>query len=166
MIEKNAAVKANYTRRSDKRQQAMPPKENHYRMLLSDAVRKLQQRGIQIHAAHLDFCTNCMSGEMFTEVQALLRSGIMAQRSHVAITVLASREHDMNDLLGLNRHYAVVNHRPTAPIPDLSRTDRGRLFRLWSSIGAELRVQHLGEYHNTRTNNHMLWAIFEVIHPR
>lgn len=163
MVEKNAAVKSNYTRRADKLLRAMPPNDHFYRMLLSEAAQHLRHRDIQIHAAHLDFCTNCASEEMFFEIQALLKSGVMAQRSHVAITVLSGREHDIGSFLEMNQYLSVVNHRPMTPSPDLSQRDRGRLFRLWTTIGAELRVQHLGQYHNTRTNNSMLWAIFEVI---
>lgn len=164
LIEKNAAVKANYSRRMAHRAIQQPPPENFYRMLLSEAAVKLKQRRIHIQAAHLDFCTNCMAGEMFHEIRALLQSGVMSPRSHLAITLLAGREHDIDDLRGLNQSFIAVDHGPWtgSSQPGLTTNDRGRLFRLWNSIGAELRVQHLGRYHNTRTNNPMLWVIFEI----
>ena len=161
LVEKNPAVKANFTRIP--RQDHCPKPENFLRMLVSEAAVKLKARGVTLNAAHLDFCSHCESKETFSETQKFLRSGIMKENGLLAITVLATREREIDHLLGLTVSFGVKSQKGLdRRFEQLSNQDQGRLYMLWHTVGAKLDAINFGKYYNEKTRNSMLWAIFKV----
>ena len=159
LVEKNPAVKATFTRRASKG--VLPPPENFLRMLASDAAKVLKKRGVTLDASHLDFCSHCESGEMFSETQKFFKTGIVKNNGLVALTVLAGREQDFDAIKG-NAHSFGVKGGQAERFKQFGKSDQGRLYRIWKAVGMELHAVDFGRYHNTHTNSPMLWSVFKV----
>lgn len=164
LVEKNPAVKAIFTRRA--RTGLLPPPENFLRMWLSEAVHHLHQRRVLLDVAHLDFCQNCTSDELQSELLAFIKSRILKDGGLLAVTVLAGREHEIDEVRGTGWSFEVVDFhgrpQPHSSFRMLSLGDQGRFARLWRILGGSMILRQFGKYQNTRTNNPMLWGIFEI----
>lgn len=162
MVEKNPAVKAIFTRRA--RDRILPPPSNFYRMLLSEASEKLSQRGICLDAAHLDFCANCTSNEMFSEIKQFYQSGICKENALVAITILTGREHDIDFIRGTGIANKVTDQDSTrvTRFNQFSTAERGRIYRIWQTLGVKMTLMEFGKYLNMRTHNPMIWTVFRI----
>lgn len=161
LVERSAAVLANLTRRS--RDRPLPPKANILRMPLSQAAEILLKRKVRIDVAHLDFCSHCEAEDMIEETRAFVQSGVMADRSLLAVTILAGREHAIDTIkgggIGFTVEYYDEQGRAIADaFGRLSLGDRGRLRRVWEAVGTRITIRQIGRYHNKRTNNPMLWT--------
>ena len=146
LVDKTAAVLALHTRNFTERERPLLQK---YTGLVSDVASRLARRGRRITAAHIDFCQPIFAltaSEPVIEIPKFVRSGIMDE-GLLAITILSGREQD--GCAGNAERYRrmeglVKRGLKLATIP-----------RTASNI-------HQGDYINPRSNNKMLWAVFEI----
>lgn len=155
LVEENVATFANFIRQC--RDRPTPPRVNMLRMKLSQAAAVLLERGITIDLAHLDFCTTCVRKETIAEIQAFVRSGVMADPGVLAVSVLRGREPDLEDLSDSGEFFSVKTMTTS-----LSAQDRGRVRKIYEAIGLDVELVQFGQYYNTRTRNPMQWIICKI----
>ena len=167
IVERNSAALANLTRRY--KNEPFPPKGNILRMELSDAVNELKTRGVILHVAHLDFCQNCQRGDIQKDVHHIVDSGILAEDSLLALTLLAERENrGIEELQYGGWTFDILHSDPECAAAitykSLSMNDRGRIRKMWEALGlsVQISVRQFGRYRNSETYTSMLWVIFRL----
>ena len=161
LIEKNPATLANLTRLAG----VLPPKQNRYRVLVSEAVRRMEETGIRLDCLHLDFCSHCESKEVLPEIRAVFRSDILAPNALVAITWLAAREPKSHDVFRAGLAFEILSQEPsrlTQPFHTMTARDRGRHVRIYEAVGADVAILQTGRYTNSQTHQQIFFGVFQA----
>jgi len=142
-IKTAAAIKSLFTRRFPKGYPLQWQKGH-----LSDVCKALVDRGVQLAAAHLDFCKPLgflNTNSPAVELEKFIKSGVMLD-GLLATTVLAGREQDGTD-------NDEVRFR---------RMERAISVRLDFGVPRTAELIKRGKYWNKDTKNPMIWGIFEI----
>jgi len=116
--------------------------------LLSKVSFQLAENNEQIQAAHLDFCGPIFAltaGSVAIEIPKFISSGIM-QEGLLAITILSGHEQDgcNSNETRYRRMIHLVNQQIETCTPRIAK------------------MIHRGQYFNPRSNNVMLWGVFDI----
>jgi hypothetical protein len=145
LVDKSAAVLALHTRNFTKRER---PLLQRYTGLVSDVAFRLARRGKRISATHIDFCQPIfalIAGSPAIEIPKIVQSGVMDE-GLLAITVESG-------------------HDPGCYSNDERYLRMTRLVKRGLKLAVTPRTAELfkqGEYTNPRSNNTMLWAVFQI----
>jgi hypothetical protein len=145
LVDKSQAVLALHTRNFTKRERPFLQKHTG---LVSEVASRLARRGKRITAAHIDFCQPIfalIAGSPAIEIPKIVQSGVMDE-GLLAITVESG--HDPGCYSNEERYLRITR-----------LVKRGLKLAVIPRI-AELFKQ--GEYTNPRSNNTMLWAVFQI----
>lgn len=151
-VDDNPAVLALHTRNFTKRERTLIRREKAG--YVSEVSFRLAENGEQIQVAHLDFCGPIFAltaGAVAIEIPKFISSGIL-QDGLLAITILSGHEQDgcKDNETRYRRMANLVNQQIETRVP--------RTAKLAQRGGIPCR----GKYFNPRSNNVMLWSIFEI----
>ncbi len=146
LVDKSAAVLALHTRNFTKGER---PFLRVHTGLVSSVALKLAKKNQRITAAHIDFCQPIYAltlSEPTIEIPKFVQSGIMDE-GLLAITILSGREQDgcASDTERYRRMTGLVK----------------RGLRL-AVVPRTASIIHQHYYINPKSNNKMLWAIFDI----
>lgn len=166
VVDRNRAIVAHLKRRWDG--------INTYGVDIADAAYRIAKEGHEVHAANIDLC-GPVGDLMHRTVDLVFRSGVLAYRAAVCVTVLRGRE-QFDKVAGTSKddiaHLAAAKafQRGTSFVPDTAGgLDAVRLGMIGSCFTSFVRpcvrppsLIRWSSYKSTAGSQTMLWGAFEV----